>query len=75
MTLYELPGCPYCAMVIDKLHELNLNYESIKVPKPHSQRTNVKEVSGQTSVPVLVDGDVVLADENDIVNYLAEHYG
>ncbi len=74
MTLYELPGCPYCAMVIDKLKELDLDYESIKVPKPHSERDEVKDVSGQTSVPVLVDGDIVLADENDIVKHLEEKY-
>jgi glutathione S-transferase len=35
----------------------------------------VKEVSGQTSIPVLVDGDVVLDDDDDIIPYLEEKYG
>ena len=26
ITLYELPGCPYCAKVIDKLDELGSSY-------------------------------------------------
>ncbi|PSQ13446.1 hypothetical protein BRC99_03925 [Halobacteriales archaeon QS_7_69_60] len=38
ITLYELPGCPYCAKVIDKLDELGLEYDSIEVPRNHDDR-------------------------------------
>jgi len=31
--------------------------------------------SGQTSIPVLVDGDVVLDDDDDIIPYLDKKYG
>jgi glutathione S-transferase len=31
-------------------------------------------VSGQTSVPVLVDGDTVLDDDDTIIPYLEERY-
>jgi glutaredoxin 3 len=37
-------------------------------------RKEVHEVSGQTSVPVLVDGDVVLDDEYDIIDHLKKTY-
>ncbi|MDC4225261.1 MAG: glutathione S-transferase N-terminal domain-containing protein [Candidatus Manganitrophus sp.] len=35
----------------------------------------VFEVSGQYLVPVLVDGDVVLDDEDEIIAYLEKKYG
>jgi glutathione S-transferase len=78
ITLYELPGCPYCAKVIDKLNELGIEYDSVEVPRSHDDRTEVKEVSGQTGVPVIVDEDHGvdgMAESDDIVEYLEETYG
>jgi glutathione S-transferase len=78
LTLYELEGCPYCAKVISKLDELGLEYDSIMVPRSHAERTEVKEVSGQTGVPVLVDkehGVEGMPESDDIVAYLEETYG
>lgn len=78
ITLYELPGCYYCQMVRTKLEELGLDYEVVDVPGPHSQRTEVRGVSGQTSVPVIVDeahGIDGLNESSDIVAYLERTYG
>lgn len=78
LTLYELEGCPYCAKVKTKLAELDLEYESVTVPRSHSERTEVEEVSGQTGVPVLVDeanGIEGMSESDDIVEYLDETYG
>ncbi|QKG92176.1 glutaredoxin [Halorubrum sp. SS5] len=78
LTLYELEGCPYCAKVKTKLSELDLDYESVMVPRSHSDRTEVEEVSGQTGVPVLVDEDhgvEGMPESDDIVEYLEETYG
>jgi glutathione S-transferase len=78
ITLYELPGCPYCAKVVNKLEELGLEYDTIEVPRSHSARTEVKEVSGQTGVPVIIDeaNDVDgMAESDDIVAFLEETYG
>lgn len=77
LKLYELNGCPYCAKVKRKLDELGLEYESIMVPSSHSKRDEVKEVSGQTGVPVLVDeehGVEGMPESDDIVKYLEETY-
>jgi len=77
LILYELPGCPYCAKVINKLDELGLAYESREVPRSHSERTEVKEVSGQTGVPVLIDEEYDIdgmPESDDIVAHLEEHY-
>lgn len=75
MKLYDLASCPYCAMVRDKLAELNLSYETISVPPSRPDRHEVYRVSGQWTVPVLVDGDVVLDDEEKILPYLDRKYG
>jgi len=77
IVLYELDGCPYCAKVRRKLDELGLEYESRKVPGSHSKREEVKAVSGQTGVPVLVDeanGIEGMPESDDIVEYLEETY-
>ncbi|MDC4206348.1 MAG: glutathione S-transferase N-terminal domain-containing protein [Candidatus Manganitrophus sp.] len=75
MKLYDLDSCPYCRMVRDKLEELGLEYEKIAVPSYRPNRKEVFEVSGQYLVPVLVDGDVVLDDEDEIIAYLEKKYG
>ena len=78
LTLYELEGCPYCAKVTETLAELDLEYDSIMVPRSHGERTEVKEVSGQTGVPVLVDeenGVEGMSESDDIVEYLHDTYG
>ena len=77
LVLYELPGCPYCAKVTTKLDELDLDYESRTVPRSHGERTEVKEVSGQTGVPVLIDEehDVHgMPESDDILTHLEQHY-
>ena len=78
LELYELEGCPYCAKVKQKLDELDLAYESHMVPASHAERDEVKAISGQTGVPVLVDPDHgvdAMPESDDIVAYLEETYG
>ena len=78
IKLYELSGCPYWRKVRRKLDELEIEYESIKVPSSHGKRDEVKEISGQTGVPVIVDEehDVDgMPESDDIVDYLEETYG
>jgi glutaredoxin len=78
ITLYELPGCPYCAKVTNKLDELGLEYDTVEVPSSHDRRTEVEEVSGQTGVPVIVDeahGVDGMPESDDIVEFLEKNYG
>jgi glutathione S-transferase len=76
LTLYRLEGCPYCELVVDRLEELDVEYESIWVEGLHSQRNEVARVSGQRQVPVVVDPDrgVTMAESERILDYLAESY-
>lgn len=74
LELYNLDGCGYCTMVRNALARLKLEYKKIDVPWQHSLRKEVFAVSGQYTVPVLVDGDKVFDDENEIVDYLDKTY-
>jgi glutaredoxin 3 len=75
IVLYQAEWCGYCARVRAKLTDLLLDYRVVNVPPSHAMRTVVREVSGQTSIPVMVDGDVVLDDDDDIIPYLEKTYG
>lgn len=77
LTLYRLEGCPFCEFVVDKLDDLDLDFESVWVEGLHSKRDRVREVSGQRQVPVLVDDrhDAVLSESAGINEYLDATYG
>jgi glutaredoxin 3 len=75
IVLYQAEWCPYCARVRKKLTDLLLDYTNVNVPHSHAERDVVKAVSGQTSIPVLVDGDVILDDDDTIIPYLDKKYG
>ena len=76
ITLYQLDGCPYCETVADRLDELKIDYDSIWVEPLHSQRDEVKRVSGQRGVPVLVDEDqgVTMAESDRILEFVERSY-
>mgnify|MGYP006422925159 FL=1 len=74
IKLYNIDGCGYCSMVREVLAQMSLEYEKIDVPWSHQQRKEVHEASGQTSVPVMVDGDITLDDEYEIIDYLKKTY-
>jgi glutathione S-transferase len=75
IVLYQAEWCPYCARVRSKLTDLLLDHKIVNVPRSHAERAEVQKVSGQTSIPVMVDGDVILDDDDTIIPYLEEKYG
>jgi glutathione S-transferase len=75
IVLYQAEWCPYCARVRAKLTDLLISYKTVNVPRDHGSRGIVKEISGQTGIPVMVDGDVVLDDDDAIIPYLEKTYG
>jgi glutathione S-transferase len=76
MTLYRLEGCPYCELVVDRIEELDIDYESVWVEGLHSRRNEVKRISGQRQVPVVVDEDrgITMAESERILEYLDQSY-
>ncbi|ELY50520.1 glutathione S-transferase N-terminal domain-containing protein [Natronococcus jeotgali] len=76
LELYRLEGCPYCETVADRLEELDIDYESVWVEALHSDRDEVKRVSGQRGVPVVVDEryGVTMAESERILEFLESTY-
>ncbi|ELY89523.1 glutaredoxin [Natrialba hulunbeirensis JCM 10989] len=76
VTLYRLEGCPFCEIIVDELEELDIEFESVWVEGLHSKRNEVKRVSGQRQVPVVVDDEygVTMAESERILEYLESTY-
>lgn len=76
LTLYQLEGCPFCELVAERLNDLDIDFESVWVEGLHSKRNEVKRVSGQRAVPVIVDDThgVTMAESERIVEYLDTSY-
>jgi len=77
LTLYRLEGCPYCELVVDELEERDIEFDSVWVEGLHSKRDEVKRVSGQRAVPVLVDEErgITMAESERIVEFIETSYG
>jgi glutaredoxin len=75
IVLYQAEWCPYCVRVRKKMTDLLLDYKLVNVPHEKSERREVIAVSGQSGIPVMVDGDVVLDDDDDIIPYLEKKFG
>ena len=72
--LYQAEWCPFSHRVRAKLTELGVPYEAINVPAEGEERTEVKELTGNTAIPVLVDGEEVISDSSAIISYLEKNY-
>ncbi len=76
VTLYQLDGCPYCETVADRLDEIGIEYETVWTEALHSKRNEVKRVSGQRGVPVLVDEarGVTMPESERIIEFVDRIY-
>ena len=67
MKLYQAEWCPFSHRVRAKLTELGIDYEAVNVSASAEKRTELKEITGDSTIPVLVDDD-------EILSYLEEKY-
>ena len=72
ITLYALDGCPWCEKVHDALSDEEIEYETVWTGALHSERDEVKRVSGQRAVPVLLDEEhgVTMNESANILEYI-----
>ncbi len=75
LELYQFEECPYCGKVRAKMTDLQLDFIARAAGRGGTNREMVKKISGQTKVPVLVDGDKVIVDSDKIIEYLEKNYG
>jgi glutathione S-transferase len=66
--------CP-CGAVARRLRRHGLAYATQRVPYRRSDRPEIIELTRQSRVPVLVDGDEVIHDSRRISQYLEWKYG
>jgi glutathione S-transferase len=79
MVLYRCPTrtnvlCP-CGAVERRLRKLKLEHRTERLPYNRRRRPEIEEITGQRRVPVLVDGDEVIADSKRILQYLEWKHG
>ncbi len=72
LRLYRIPHSTNVERVALALAHKGLEAEPVWVEP--GDRSEVRKVSGQTLVPVLVDGDDVVADSTRILEHLEERY-
>ena len=74
LDLYQTEWCPASHRVRQRLTELGLTYTAHQVPVERSDRAEIRALTGQADIPVLIAGGEVLDGEQDIVSYLNEHF-
>ena len=68
--LFRLGGCPYCANAEKALDAAQIQYEKIDINP--SDRSVVQLLSGQPSVPVMVEVVGCESQDDDIIEYIEE---
>jgi len=76
LILYTLTGCAYCRVVLNKMEELELEFEERNVSDPAFSAELVAR-GGKRQMPYLVDTGtgVEMYESEDIADYLEKTYG
>ncbi len=70
LVLFRLEGCPYCKRAEEALNKKRIKYRKIEVMPEKSKREVLKKISGQDSVPVLVEVIGAKSQDDDIIEWL-----
>jgi glutathione S-transferase len=75
LTLYQAEWCPYSHRVRMRLTELGLPFLAMQVEPRPEDRDELREASGDDSIPVLLteDGEAI-GGADPILAWLDEHY-
>ena len=74
-VLYEFEACPYCRFVREAVTALDLVVDVKPCGRGSRHRAEARKLGGKEQFPLLVDGDTVLYESADIVDYLAAKRG
>ena len=74
IKLYQAEWCPFSHRIRAKLTELGIDYEAVNVSASAEKRAELKKITGNRTIPVLVDGEKVFSDSSQILSYLEEEY-
>jgi len=73
MKLYHRPDCPFCWKVRLVLRESDITVQEVAVGLGQ-KHPDVVALNPNATVPVLVEGDMVLWDSGPVAEYLAERF-
>jgi glutaredoxin/uncharacterized protein (DUF302 family) len=74
IKLYQAEWCPFSHRIRAKLTELGIDYEAVNVSASAEKRAELKEITGNSIIPALADGEKVFSDSSKILSYLGEEY-
>jgi len=74
IKLYQAEWCPFSHRVRAKLTELGVSYEAVNVSASSEKREELKDITGDSAIPVLVDGEKVISDSGEAISYLKEKH-
>ena len=74
IKLYQAEWCPFSHRIRAKLTELGIDYEAVNVSASTEKRAELKEITGNSTIPVLADGEEVFSDSSEILSYLEEEH-
>lgn len=73
IILYTSPTCAFCPAVKKLLNKSNVTYEEIDITQNQQAIEEMKQVSGQMSVPVtVIDGTVIVGYNKKKLNQALE---
>lgn len=72
--LYQAEWCPYSSFVREQLTERGVDVIVRQVPSAKPDRREMLERTGHNSIPVLVAGDRIIAEFDEILSFLNEHH-
>jgi len=70
LVLLRLEGCPYCKHAEEELDKRKVKYRKIEIDR--NDRSMVEALSGQPTVPILVEVIGSKDQDDDIVKWLEE---
>jgi glutaredoxin 3 len=75
IILYVKTGCPWCRMAEDYLDKGSYKYQRVDVRRDPDSLKELRRVSGQTSTPTLLVGELILPDfgPDELEEFLSEH--
>jgi len=75
IQLYIYQGCPYCHKVLNFFKEINLKEnEDYKTIDAMQHMNELKELSGKSQCPFLVDGNTKMPESDDIIEYVKSKF-
>jgi len=73
--LYEFEACPFCRKAREAITALDMVVDIYPCGRGSRHRADAVALGGKEQFPLLVDGDAVMYESQDIVDYLAKKQG